>query len=90
MEKEKYAVHIRHCCAVHGCKYGNEECPVESGEVKQDYACEYCADEGIQTVEELQEYMDLLEQVKTLKKNGTDTMTVQVDLLYRILVHAEQ
>jgi hypothetical protein len=27
---------------MHGCKYGNKECPVEFGDVKQKYACEVC------------------------------------------------
>ena len=34
--------HITHCCSMHGCKYGNKECPVEFGDVKQKYACEVC------------------------------------------------
>ncbi len=35
-------VHARHCCADHGCKYGNDDCPVEKGEVKQEFPCENC------------------------------------------------
>ena len=35
-------VHQTHCCLTHGCKYGNEECPVISGEVVQTYPCEEC------------------------------------------------
>ena len=35
-------VHTEHCCSKHGCKYGSKECPVESGEKKQSYPCEYC------------------------------------------------
>jgi len=33
-----------HCCILHGCKYGHEDCPVCLGVVKQGYLCEYCKD----------------------------------------------
>lgn len=36
-------VHQEHCCKLHGCKYGNKNCPVESGELEQLYPCESCA-----------------------------------------------
>ena len=29
------AVHETHCCVDHGCKYGDHDCPVASGEVEQ-------------------------------------------------------
>jgi hypothetical protein len=35
-------VHQSHCCAKHGCKYGDEDCPVVNGDVKQFYYCEEC------------------------------------------------
>lgn len=35
-------VHVNHCCIIHGCKYGDEDCPVERGKVKQAYLCEDC------------------------------------------------
>lgn len=44
MDKSKYGVHQTHCCIIHGCKYGDEDCPVESGEIEQDYDCEDCDD----------------------------------------------
>jgi hypothetical protein len=45
-------VHAAHCCKEHGCKYGNPECPVVSGEVKQDYPCEECKEGGgVRTIE---------------------------------------
>jgi len=31
-----------HCCIIHGCKYGHEDCPVYLGKIKQVYLCEYC------------------------------------------------
>lgn len=36
------AVHASHCCFQHGCKYGDDDCPVASGQVKQLYDCEEC------------------------------------------------
>ena len=35
-------VHTRHCCEIHGCKYGDKDCPVEMGIAKQEYDCEEC------------------------------------------------
>lgn len=38
-------VHIRHCCKVHGCKYGEEDCPVTNEIVVQHSLCERCKEE---------------------------------------------
>ena len=38
-------VHETHCCVDHGCKYGDEDCPVASGQLKQLYPCEECREE---------------------------------------------
>jgi len=35
-------VHTSHCCVRHGCKYGDEDCPVVLGTHKQKYDCEDC------------------------------------------------
>lgn len=35
-------VHVTHCCGVHGCKYGHEDCPVETHKFPQAYKCESC------------------------------------------------
>ena len=37
-----FGVHQSHCCKKHGCKYGNENCPVENGSIEQDTPCERC------------------------------------------------
>ncbi|MEG9650759.1 hypothetical protein ACTO5A_22940 [Pseudomonas aeruginosa] len=39
-------VHAAHCCARHGCKYGDDDCPVVVGTVEQLYQCEECSDEN--------------------------------------------
>lgn len=35
-------VHTEHCCSRHGCKYRDENCPVELGIQKQSFDCEDC------------------------------------------------
>lgn len=39
-----WGVHISHCCSIHGCKYGDIDCPVILGLAKQKYSCEFCND----------------------------------------------
>ncbi len=38
-------VHTEHCCAIHGCKYGDKDCPVETGKKIQSFPCEMCGEE---------------------------------------------
>jgi hypothetical protein len=33
-------VHASHCCRKHGCKYGDDDCPVAAGTIEQEYDCE--------------------------------------------------
>jgi hypothetical protein len=35
-------VHVRHCCVLHGCKYGDLDCPVELKTHRQEFPCETC------------------------------------------------
>lgn len=35
-------VHTEHCCSLHGCKYGLDDCPVTTGKKKQSFPCEEC------------------------------------------------
>jgi len=37
-----YGVHQTHCCVFHGCKYGDEDCPVVTKIEDQLYLCEEC------------------------------------------------
>jgi hypothetical protein len=41
-EVTKHGVHASHCCAKHGCKYGDNMCAVTQGVVAQMYPCETC------------------------------------------------
>lgn len=36
-------VHRTHCCVLHGCKYGDDNCPVCLGHIEQKYLCEDCS-----------------------------------------------
>jgi hypothetical protein len=38
--------HDTHCCIEHGCKYGDEDCPIENAVRKQQCFCESC---GLET-----------------------------------------
>lgn len=44
--KSNLDVHTRHCCRVHGCKYGDSDCPVWLCYKVQESACYYCWDEA--------------------------------------------
>lgn len=41
-------MHTSHCCAKHGCKYGDAGCPVEKGGHAQENLCERCEDDVIE------------------------------------------
>lgn len=46
MKKSEIGVHVNHCCVKHGCKYGDSDCPVVLGKVKQIGPCWDCYEEG--------------------------------------------
>jgi hypothetical protein len=51
-----YAVHMRHCCMVHGCKYGENECPVVNEIAQQDHPCAECKEQEEEEARILQDY----------------------------------
>ena len=59
------AVHKAHCCKWHGCKYGDEYCPVVLGWVKQEYLCEYC-DQDLENEEYYRQILKDIEEMKEL------------------------
>ncbi|MDD4779179.1 MAG: hypothetical protein PHT02_01055 [Tissierellia bacterium] len=61
MDKNQYGVHRTHCCVKHGCKYGDKDCPVVKGEIRQDYTCERCNYDGINSVDELFTNINILQ-----------------------------
>lgn len=52
--QQKEQVHADHCCWIHGCKYGDDDCPVEAGRVQQQYRCHQCQEDGFESVEDIQ------------------------------------
>ena len=52
-------VHTEHCCVIHGCKYCDDDCPVETGVKKQSYMCEDCYSDE-EDYKNLQEYVDVV------------------------------
>lgn len=52
-KKKKIDVHTEHCCVIHGCKYGRDNCTVMLLIAPQSYICESCEDNGIKTIDEL-------------------------------------
>lgn len=85
MDKREYGTHRTHCCALHGCKYGEDDCPVVSGEITQDYRCEFCEDDGIKEVWQVEEFIYIKKKLETAKNNGDKNVNVSVNFLDRIL-----
>ena len=48
-------VHTEHCCAIHGCKYGDDDCTVMHGKQVQSWWCEDCDYANDEAEEELKE-----------------------------------
>lgn len=46
MSRQGKCVHTEHCCVRHGCKYGNDDCPVYLKLKLQSRLCETCYDDG--------------------------------------------
>ena len=61
------SVHGSHCCRWHGCKYGDENCPVANGKEKQLYLCEYCY-EDLEHEEYHQQALKNIAEIKKFKR----------------------
>lgn len=66
-ETEHTGTHVAHCCVLHGCKYGDDDCPVASGEIGQAAPCEQCPVVGGNTLELLQIMLELLQIIRRRK-----------------------
>jgi hypothetical protein len=53
MENTEIRVHQSHCCALHGCKYGDKDCPVIIRLVIQTSTCDSCDEDGISRLVEV-------------------------------------
>lgn len=70
MAREFLSVHDAHCCPKHGCKYGNEDCPVEAGK-EPGITCETCDFETEIYPEELKNLTGMTpEEFEELKKDA--------------------
>ena len=66
--------HSGHCCRRHGCKYGDEDCPVENDSEKQEFPCESCTSEEHLTIVAFHHWFgsDLIpREVSSLIKSGS-------------------
>ena len=82
-EKSNRDVHTEHCCIFHGCKYGYEDCPVESGVKAQSYPCEECdweeedfnAQEKFKEVKKLEENVSQMLNMSCVKESNEKGLT---------------
>lgn len=74
-----------HCCALHGCKYGYEDCPVAMQRLEQDYYCERCP-----TLEELQAQQKELNIEFTHWEKINDRKTKEVIAEHRAKLKAKK
>ena len=63
-------VHASHCCKWHGCKYGNENCPVITGKAQQEYLCECCCVD-LENEEHYRQVLKDIEEMKRFKHDQT-------------------
>lgn len=45
VDKSQWGVHAKHCCFEHGCKYGDDDCPVTNNLIKQETPCPDCVEQ---------------------------------------------
>lgn len=64
--EDNYGVHMSHCCKWHGCKYGDSDCPVVTGKVKQEYLCESCY-EDLEKEDYHRRVLQNIEEIKQFK-----------------------
>lgn len=81
-------VHATHCCLRHGCKYGNADCPVKAGQVKQEYPCEFCADDEDTPAARRKDLIDLLWHRARFGPTGErHVWTAAAQLAQGVLIH---
>lgn len=79
MKKERWGVHENHCCATHGCKYGNEDCPVANGLTKQIYRCEWCYEDEYEIVDKINEMFEVTYETSTHFQWSDDLIFLNYD-----------
>jgi hypothetical protein len=90
MNQVSWDLHIENCCAVHGCKYGEEDCPIAAHEEVQKNICSTCSQKGIQSISHLHRVMGGVETVLTyqveVQMNPNDAILMN-PYHWTILVH---
>lgn len=88
-------VHDRHCCKIHGCKYGCPDCPVEKG-INEGIQCEECYEEKQDPrfirIQELEaENEKLKKDLEEMKRSGPtvseDFLTEQYHFAERLIFY---
>lgn len=74
-------VHLTHCCVVHGCKYGEEDCPVETGVAMQVFPCTFCPTDD----EDVWDRLFVTREVKRALTVSDNTVELDTDVLGRYL-----
>jgi hypothetical protein len=78
-------VHTSHCCAKHGCKYGNAECPVVLGTHKQEFPCEDCEMEAEQLKEQADYLANNREAFLELLDAMNNTHTIECGVQFAVM-----
>lgn len=84
MKAELLKAHEATCCTIHGCKYSEEECPVVSKEIKQQYLCPDCH-ETFNNMDDVVEILLVQNKIKELKAKGESEITIRLDVLERLM-----
>lgn len=83
--------HTEHCCSKHGCKYGQEDCTVATGQKEQSHPCEYCAEEVKADRDTLlDEVREVLVSFGYGEKNGFDNPVSAVHAMGDKILDLEQ
>lgn len=72
-------VHTEHCCAKHGCKYSDTDCPVFSGKQKQSYPCEFCDDHEDGLEDRVKELEAHVRQLRATLTEASDYVRIAAD-----------
>lgn len=84
MEKNEWGVHEYHCCSMHGCKYGDDECPVYAKQIKQMYLCEYCSEVGFDSISDIHEYEKYVDIIEDAKLKGLKEITIDIKFVDKL------
>ncbi len=68
---DQIGVHRTHCCVIHGCKYGDRDCPVKLANITQEYLCEDCTDVYDKYTGTLCEESQMWNKIKEKKRKVT-------------------